>query len=110
MSYFALLNWLASFKAAATPLFISTAPKPITSVSVFLPGKFLLAGTVSRCPAITTRLLCPKFVWAITELLILETFKCLTSDKAAWTKSAIAFSSLETLAILTRSRVNPPSS
>src|SRR6266511_850749 len=80
----------ASLRATATPPFMSQAPRPYSRSSTSLDGRLPASGTVSRCPAITTRWDRPSCVRAVTVSPSRSTVRCGSGRNASSTASAIA--------------------
>src|SRR5664280_511261 len=80
----------------ATPPFMSHVPRPYTrsseSTTWRVLGKLPATGTVSRCPAITTRSARPRLVRATSASPSRMTSRCGNARSASSTRSASAFS------------------
>src|SRR5674476_1536941 len=86
----------ATASCTATPPFMSHVPRPYTrsspSTTWRVLGRLPATGTVSRCPAITTRSARPRFVRATSASPSRMTSRCGSARKAPSTRSASAFS------------------
>lgn len=94
----------------AVPLFMSEVPQPHMILSSTVDGKLSASGTVSRCPARTTRWSRPSSVRAITVCPIRSTRRCAQARRTSSTASAISFSLPETDSMSTSARVSATAS